>query len=115
MGIFCGREIFLYFINKNILKSYNLMCRSSSSVVGKLLACEARGSGFDSRSRRYDLEICYLLLPSRNMDERSLSDVNPQNNQSTNFMCVITLKENGYYSNQEKKELLRICYIFSAS
>ena len=44
--------------------------RTSGGVVVKLLAGGARGPGFDSRSRRYN-EICYLLLPSRDMAVRS--------------------------------------------
>ena len=46
--------------------------RRSCGVVVKLLACGTRGPGFDSRSRRYDVRDWYLLLPSRNMAERSL-------------------------------------------
>ena len=42
--------------------------RSSGGVVVKFLACGARCQGLD----RYDSEIGYLLLPSRDMEERSL-------------------------------------------
>ena len=39
-------------------------------VVVKLLACETRGPGYDSWSRRYTIsEIGNLLLPSRDMAE----------------------------------------------
>ena len=34
--------------------SYFLISRSRGGVVVKLLACGARGPGFDSLSRRYD-------------------------------------------------------------
>ena len=44
----------------------------SGGVVVKLLTCGARGSAFDSRSRRYDFRFGYLLLPSRDMAEISL-------------------------------------------
>ena len=54
--------------------------RSSSGVVVKLLACEARGPEFDSRSRRYD--ITDWLSPA----SKSPYGVNPQNNQPTNPM-----------------------------
>ena len=46
--------------------------RSSGVVVVKCLACRARVLGFDSRSRRYNSEVGYLLLPSCDMAEISL-------------------------------------------
>ena len=68
--------------------------RSSGGVVVKLLACGARGPGFDTRSRRYVSEIGYLLLPSRDMAERSLkrhkSSKQPTNRvqKSKCFCCL---------------------------
>ena len=41
----------------NVVKSVRFFAyagRSGGGEVVKLLACEARGPGFDSRSRRYD-------------------------------------------------------------
>ena len=46
--------------------------RSSGGVVVKLLACGARGLGFNSRSRRNDFRDGYLLIPSRDMAEMLL-------------------------------------------
>ena len=55
-----------------LLLSYN-NGRNSGGVVVKLLACLARGLGFDSRSLRHTIsEIGFLLLPSRDMAEISL-------------------------------------------
>ena len=42
----------------------------------KLLACGARGPGFDSRPRHLNFQIGYLLLPSGDMTERSLNTTN---------------------------------------
>ena len=52
-----------------------IIIRSSRGVVVKLLACGARGQGFDSRSYLFDLRDWYLLLPSRNMAEISLKQL----------------------------------------
>ena len=46
---------------------------SSGGRMVKLLACGARGLGFDSRPPLEFSEIGYLLLPSRDMAERSLN------------------------------------------
>ena len=53
---------------------------SSGGVVVKLLACRARGPGFDSRSRRYDFRD-WLSPASMSQYEDRESNVNPQNNQ----------------------------------
>ena len=61
-------------IEINVIESEYFMRRmgSSGGVVVKLLAYGARVPGFDSPSRRTISEIGYLLLPSRDMAERSL-------------------------------------------
>ena len=49
--------------------------RSSGGLVVKLLACGARGPGFDSRCRRYDFRdwLSHVSkVPSRDMTEISL-------------------------------------------
>ena len=49
----------------------------------KLLACGARGPGFDSRSRRDDFRDWLSAASSRDMAERSLNRRKSQNNQPT--------------------------------
>ena len=57
--------------------------RSSGGVMAKLLACGARGPGFDSGFATTISENGYLLLPSRDMAERSLKR-RKSSNQPTN-------------------------------
>ena len=61
---------------------------NSGGVVVKLLACGARGLGFECRSRRYDFKDWLSPAPSRDMAERSLkrrkSSKQPTPNQSKN-------------------------------
>ena len=56
----------------------------------KLLACGAKGPGFDSPPRHLNFrDWLYLLLPSRDMAEIPLKRVNPQYNQpTTNYRDV---------------------------
>ena len=68
--------------------------RSSSGVVVKLMACEARGPGFDSRSRHYDFRYWFSPAPSRDMAERSLKRRNSSKQKptstvsQTNEVCI---------------------------
>ena len=52
-------------------------CGSNGSdgggIVLKFLACGARGPGFEPRSCYLDSEMCYLLLPSRDMNDSNSS------------------------------------------
>ena len=71
------------------------MKESSGGVVVKILACGAVGPGFDSRPRRYDSEIGYLLLPCRDRAERSLkrrkSSKQPTNQSKVKLVMCVTL------------------------
>ena len=51
---------------------YPCIFGSSGGAVVKLLACRAKGPGFDSRSRHYNFRDWLSLAPSRDMAERSL-------------------------------------------
>ena len=55
--------------------------RSSDGVVVKLLACGAEGRGSIPRLAATISEIGYLLLPSRDMAERSLKRRKSSKNQ----------------------------------
>ena len=64
---------FIYY-NFNLIDEfvYTRHIRSSGGVVVKLLACGARGPGSISGLAATISEIGYLLLPRRDMAERSL-------------------------------------------
>ena len=77
-----------------VIVMINTLYRSSCGVVVKLLACEARGPGFDSRSPNYDFRDWFSLALSRDMAERSLKRYKSpnqltKNNQPTNTRYVV--------------------------
>ena len=63
----------------------------------KLLACRARGPGFDSMSCATISEIGYLLLPCRDMAERSLKR-HKSSNQPSSFQ---NLTCSGHQNNEQ--------------
>ena len=62
---------------------------SSGCVVVTLLACGARGPGFDSRSRRYDFRD-WLSPASKYMAEISLNRRKSSNNQPTKLFMTVS-------------------------
>ena len=71
-----------------VIVMINIWYRSSGGVVVKLLACEERGPGFDSRSRNYDFRDLFSPAPRRDMPERSLKR-RKSSNQPTNTRYVV--------------------------
>ena len=71
------------------MKHLCVYLRNSGGVVVKLVACGARGPGFDFRPRRYNFRDWYLLLPSRNMAERSLKR-RKSSNKPTNHVYTVS-------------------------
>ena len=84
---------------------YQLFCRSSGGRVVKILACGAKGPGFDSRPRHLNFQrlviSCFQVAIWLIMKYR-LSDVNPQYNQPTNQFFLFYIKTVSVWSNTEK-------------
>ena len=73
----------------SISLSFLLLLGSSDGRVVKLLACGARGPGFDSRPRHLNFQRFVISCFKSDMAERSINHVNPQNNQPTNSIAPL--------------------------